>query len=304
MYDLIIVGGGPASVSAGIYAARKRIKVLLITKDWGGQMSYAPLIQNYPGLTSVTGMDLSNKFTDHLKKNEIEIKEGESIKEIKAISDVEAEVKTEKESFKAKTVIITTGRVARKLGVPGEEELFGKGITHCATCDAPLFQDRAVAVIGGANAGVSTALELAEYASKIYLMETTPKLQADELLQEKIKEIDKIEVITSAKVTEIKGDKFVSGLVYSNGTQGKFKELSVAGIFLAIGSLANSNLVKNVVELNESGEIKVDSKNMTSQPNIFAAGDVTDVSHKQIIIAAGEGAKAALNAYDYLKGLK
>ncbi len=304
MYDLIIVGGGPASVSAGIYVARKKLKALLITKDWGGQMSYAPLIQNYPGFANITGMDLVNKFTEHLKKNEIEIKENLKVEEVKVINDSELEIKVNDQRYQTKTALITTGRVARRLGVPGEEEFFGKGVSHCATCDAPLFRNRAVAVIGGANAGLGTALELAEYASKIYILETTPQLQADEFLQEKIGKIDKIEVVTSAKVVEVKGDKFVSGLVYSNGTKGKNKELPVQGIFLAIGSLANSSFVKDVVKLNEQGEIKVDSKNQTSQPNIFAAGDVTDVSHKQVVIAAGEGAKAALNAYDYLKNLE
>ncbi len=301
MYDIVIIGGGPAAVSAGIYLARKKVKALLLTKDWGGQMAYAPVIQNYPGLNDITGMDLVNKFTEHLKKNELEIKEGMKVKEVKRISDSELEIKTENESYKTKTIIVATGRKARRLNVPGEEEFFGKGISYCATCDAPLFQDRTVAVIGGANAGLGTALELANYASKIYILETTPQLQADEFLQEKIKEIDKIEAVTNVKVAEIKGDKFVTALVYSNGTGGKDKELPVQGIFLAIGSMANSSFVKDVVELNESGEIKINGRNHTSQPNIFAAGDVTDVSHKQVIIAAGEGAKAALNAYDYLK---
>ena len=304
MYDLIIIGGGPASVSAGIYAARKKIKTLLITKNWGGQMSYAPLIENYPGFISVTGADLVNKFTEHLKKNELDIKDSLNVEDIKKISDSEIEIKAGDQTYQTKTCIITTGRIARKLNVPGGKEFLGKGISHCATCDAPLFQDKIVAVVGGANAGLGTALELVEYASKVYILETTSKLQADELLQEKIKKINKVEIMTSVKIVEVKGDKFVSGLVYSNGTEGQNKELPVQGIFLAIGSVANSSFIKDMVELNEQREIKVDSKNQTSQPNIFAAGDVTDISHKQIIIAAGEGAKAALNVYDYLKKLK
>ncbi len=304
MYDIIIIGGGPAAVSAGIYAARKKVKALLLTKDWGGQMAYAPEIQNYPGLDDITGIDLVNKFTKHLKRNELEIKEEVKVKEVKQIGDSGLEVKTEGESYKTKVVIVVTGRKARRLNVPGEEEFFGKGISYCATCDAPLFQDRTVAVIGGANAGLGTALELVNYASKVYILETTPQLQADEFLQEKIKKVAKIEAIASVKVSRIKGDKFVTALVYSNGTGGKDKELPVQGIFLAIGSIANSSFVKDMVELNESGEIKINGRNQTSQPNIFAAGDVTDVSHKQVIIAAGEGAKAALNAYDYLKELK
>lgn len=298
MYDIIIIGGGPAAVTAGIYIARKKLKALLIAKDWGGQMTSAPIVQNYPGFDNISGMDLVNKFTEHLKKNEIEIKE-EEVREVGLIDNV-VEVKTKEDAYQAKILIMATGRVARKLGVPGEEEFFGRGVTYCATCDAPLFKDKKVAVVGGANSGLATAIELTAYASKIYILEAGDQLKADESLQEEIKKIDKIEVVTKAKISEIKGDKFVTGVVYSNGTAGQDKELPVEGVFLAIGSLANSTFVKNLLELNEQGEIKIDCRNKTSQPNIFAAGDTTNVSHKQIVIAAGEGCKAALNAYDYL----
>ena len=302
MYDLIIIGGGPAAVSAGIYAARKKLKTILITKGWGGQMALAPEIENYAGFESITGAELVSKFTQHLKKNELEIKEGVEIKDIKLVDNL-VEVKVNDDVYQAKVAIITTGRNPRKLGLPNEDKFIGKGISYCSTCDAPLFRDKEVAVIGGGNMGLGTALDLITYASKVYILEYSPELKADKYFQEKIKKIDKIEVITSVKVAEIKGDQFVSSLTYSNGTGGKNKELPVQGIFVAIGSDASSFLVKNVVELNKENEIKIDSRNRTSQPNIFAAGDVTDISHKQIVIAAGEGAKAALNAYDYLQNL-
>ena len=302
MYDLIIIGGGPAAVSAGIYAARKKLKTILITKGWGGQMALAPEIENYAGFESITGAELVSKFTQHLKKNELEIKEGVEIKDIKLVDNL-VEVKVNDDVYQAKVAIITTGRNPRKLGLPNEDKFIGKGISYCSTCDAPLFRDKEVAVIGGGNMGLGTALDLVTYASKVYILEYSPELKADKYFQEKIKKIDKIEVITSVKVAEIKGDQFVSSLTYSNGTGGKNKELPVQGIFVAIGSDASSFLVKNVVELNKENEIKIDSRNRTSQPNIFAAGDVTDISHKQIVIAAGEGAKAALNAYDYLQNL-
>ena len=302
MYDLIIIGGGPAAVSAGIYAARKKLKTILITKGWGGQMALAPEIENYAGFESITGAELVSKFTQHLKKNELEIKEGVEIKDIKLVDNL-VEVKANDDVYQAKVAIITTGRNPRKLGLPNEDKFIGKGISYCSTCDAPLFRDKEVAVIGGGNMGLGTALDLITYASKVYILEYSPELKADKYFQEKIKKIDKIEVITSVKVAEIKGDQFVSSLTYSNGTGGKNKELPVQGIFVAIGSDASSFLVKNVVELNKEDEIKIDSRNRTSQPNIFAAGDVTDISHKQIVIAAGEGAKAALNAYDYLQNL-
>ena len=300
MYDLIIIGGGPAAISAGIYAARKKIKTILITESWGGQMAVAPLVENYPGFESIPGMDLVTKFTNHLKKNEIEIKEGVKVKEIKN-SDSIIEVKTNSNSYESKAIIITTGRIPKKLGLSREEEFIGKGISYCAVCDAPLYKDKIVAVIGGANAGLGTALSLTAYASKIYVLEFLPKLNADEILQEKIKKSAQITLLTNVEIKEFKGNKFVNGLVYENRISGENKEIPVEGIFISIGSVSNSSLVKNMVELNEQGEIKIDSKNRTSQPNIFAAGDVTDISHKQIVIAAGEGAKAALNAYEYLQ---
>ena len=305
MYDLIIIGGGPAAVSAGIYAARKKLKTLLITKDWGGQLNSAPLIENYLGFDSISGMDLSNKFVEHLKKNEIEIKEDLRIKEIK-LEDNGKTIRTRGENgdFRAKAAIITTGRIPKKLGISNEEKFIGKGISYCATCDAPMFQDKEVIVVGGANAGLGIALELTDYASKVSILEFLPELNADEYLQEKAKNSSKINILTNVLVKEFKGDQFIEGLVYQDNISKEEKTLKVDGVFIAIGSSANFSLVKNVVELNKQGEIKIDSFNRTSQPNIFAAGDVTDVSHKQIIIAAGEGAKAALNAYDYIKKLK
>jgi len=305
MYDLIIIGGGPAAVSAGIYAARKKLKTLLIVKDWGGQLISAPWVENYPGFESISGMNLSNKLVEHLKKNEIDIKEDLRIKEIK-LEQGGRIIRTRGENgdFRAKAAIIATGRIPKKLGISNEEKFIGRGISYCATCDGPIFQDKTVAVVGGANAGLGIALELTAYASKIYILEFLPQLNADEYLQEKVKKFSKIKIITNALVKEFKGDQFVKGLVYQDNSSDKIKEIAVDGVFVAIGSNANFSLVKNVVELNKQGEIKIDSKNRTSQPNIFAAGDVTDVSHKQIVIAAGEGAKAALNAYDYIKGLE
>lgn len=301
MNDLIIIGGGPAAVSAGIYSARKKLKTLLISKGWGGQLNYAPLIENYPGIKEILGIDLVKKMTEHLKSNNLEIVENREVKGVELISDQEVRILTPDQEYMGKALIIASGRVPRKLGIPGEEKFIGKGISFCATCDAPLFQDKEVAVVGGGNAGFGIALELFDYASKIYILEATEEVCADESLQEKINKIDKIGIITKAKVSEIKGDDFVNGLIYSNGTAGKERELPVKGIFLAIGSVANSSFLKNMVELNKQGEIKIDACNKTSQPNIFAAGDVTNVSHKQVIIAAGEGAKAALNAYEYIK---
>ncbi len=305
MYDLIIIGGGPAAISAGIYAARKKLKTLLIAKNWGGQVRLSPLVENYPGFESILGMDLANKFISHLKKNNLEIKEGIEIKEIELEENNKVvRVRGEKENFKTKAIIIATGRVPNKLGISNEEKFIGKGISYCATCDAPLFRDKKVIVIGSGNAGAEIAIELTNYASEVYILARSPGLKANEYLQNKIKKSSKIKIIANALVKEFKGDKFIEGFIYQDKISSKMKEMDIQGIFIAIGSSANSSLVKNMVELNKQNEIKIDSSNRTSQPNIFAAGDVTNVSHKQIIIAAGEGAKAALNAYDYIKKLK
>ena len=300
MYDLIIVGGGPAAISAGIYAARKRLKTLLICKNWGGQVLLAPLIENYAGVESVSGAKLIERMVKQLKKNEIEIKEGLGVKEIGLVDNgLVVEVWTEDGSYCAKTLIIATGGTPRKLGLPNEEKFIGKGIVFCATCDAPLFKDKKVAIIGGGNSAVNVAIEAALYAEKVYLLARSV-LRADEILQDKIKKLDKIEIMTGAAVKEIKGEQFVSSLIYESAASGEMKEIAVEGIFVTIGFIPNSSFVENVVELNKHGEIKVDCYNTTSRPNIFAAGDVAEGEYKQIIIAAGGGAKAALSAYSYL----
>lgn len=300
MYDLIIIGGGPAAISAGIYAARKKLKTILICKNWGGQAALAPLVENYAGVEPISGAKLAERMVEQLKRNEIEIKEGLIVKKIVLVDNgLTVKVETEEGSYQGKALLIATGRTPKKMGIPGEEEFIGKGIVFCATCDAPLFKNKEVVVVGGGNSAANTALEAAVYASKVYLLARS-KIKADEILQERLKKSDKIEIITSAVVKEIKGDKFVSGLIYQDGNSEKMKEIAIEGIFVAIGSVPNSSLVKNVVELNEYGEIKIDRRNTTSQPNIFAAGDVTEGLYKQMIIAAGEGAKSTLSAYKYI----
>jgi len=303
MYDLIIIGGGPAAISAGIYAARKKLKTLLICENWGGQAALAPLVENYAGIESISGAELIVRMVKQLKKNEIEIKEGLGVKKVELMdNDLVVEAQTEDGSYQAKALIIATGQTPRKLGLPNEERFIGKGVVFCATCDAPLFKDKKVAVVGGGNSAVNTAIEVAAYASKVYLL-VRSVLRADEILQDRVKKLDKVEIITGAPIKEIKGDKFVNALVYQDNASGKEKEISVEGIFIAIGSNTNLFLVKNVIELDERGEVKVDRHNTTSRQNIFAAGDVTEELYKQIIIAAGDGARAALSAYKYISNL-
>jgi len=304
MHELIIIGGGPAAISASIYAARKKIKTVLIAKEIGGQVTRTASIENYPGFGSISGPDLVKKLFNHLESlinNEFEIKKGTEVKKIKQENSL-LEVETDDGSYQAKTVLIVTGAHPKKLSIPGEDEFSGKGVSYCSTCDAPIFKDKEVAVVGGGNAGLEASIDLSKYASKIYLFEYMDKLSGDEYLQEKVNQDSKVNVITKARIKRIKGSKFVEILVYSDN--GQNKEIQVQGIFIEIGSNPNSAFVKNMVELNELGEIKIDSKNRTSVENIFAAGDVTDISHKQIVIATGQGAKAVLNAYDYLRKMK
>ncbi len=304
MHDLIIIGGGPGAVSAGIYAARKKIKTLFLTKDWNGQINWTNYVENYPGIESITGPELMGRMKNHLEKyqsQELEIRGGAEVKEIQLIDKNLIKVKANGDEFQGKVLIISTGRSYRKLGIPGEKEFQGKGISYCPVCDAPLFQDKKVAIIGGGNAGAETAFDLTKYADKIYLIDSHPELACDKCFLDRLKKEDQVEIILNARVKEIKGDVLVESLIYQNTQTNQEKELAIQGVFVEIGTIPNSNLAKNVVELNQGGEIKINRFNQTSVENIFAAGDVTDVSDKQIVIAAGEGAKALLNAADYLE---
>lgn len=299
-YDVIIIGGGPAAVSAGIYATRKKLKTLLIAQEWGGQIMKTGTIENYPGFGSITGPELADKFAAHLKQYEIDFREGAAARQISFPDEQTIEIKTDENIYQSRSLIVATGGVPRKLNIPGEREFSGKGVAYCSVCDAPLFKNKEVAVIGGGNSGLEAALDLLKYAAKIYILEIDKDLAGDPFLQDELKKDKKIKIITNAAVREIKGDNFVNKLIYQDQQSDEVKELSLQGVFVEIGWVANSFLVKDVVKLNERDEIKIDAHNRTSRQNIFAAGDVTDVPYKQLVIAAGEGAKAALSAYNYL----
>jgi alkyl hydroperoxide reductase subunit F len=303
MYDLIIVGGGPAGVSAGIYASRKKIKTLLITDTFGGQSIVSSKIENWIGEKEISGYDLAKKLENHLKSQEgIEILENDLVIEIKKI-DNGFEIKTkEGKIFETKYILMTAGSKYRRLNVPGEKEFEGRGVFYCATCDAPLLKNKTACVIGGGNSGLESALDLVPYASLIYILEYTDKLKGDDITQEKIKSYDKIHVITSAEVIEILGQNFVSGLKYKNRITNEIKELKTDGVFVAIGMEPNSYLVKDLVKLNNRGEIIVDPKTQqTSLFGIWAAGDITDFPYKQNNIAVGNAISAVLNIYENLK---
>lgn len=309
MYDLIIIGAGPAGLSAAIYAVRQKLNLLVLAQTLGGQTIEAHLIENYLGIPGISGVALVEKFREHAKKLNTEIKEGVRVQSI-IKADRGFKIITDKGDFETKTIIVATGKRYRRLDIPGAKEFEGRGITYCATCDAPLFKSRVVAVVGAGDAGQDAVWQLTNYASKIYLLNRYSELRGDDVqMQEQIKNHQNIEIINNCYPVEIKGEKFVKGLVYQcNGPslvqldQSQKQEILIDGVFVEIGSVPTSEFLNDMVKLNEKREIVIDPRtNMSSSPGIFAAGDVTDAAHKQMIVAAGEGAKAALSAYEYLK---
>jgi len=300
MLDLVIIGAGPAGITAAVYAARKKMDLLVISKDIGGQTAWSGDIENYTGYQFVTGPELVAKFEEHMKKNNIALKENEDVIGIEKKKD-KVFVKTDKEEYEAKTVIIASGKRSMELGVPGEEEFKNKGLTYCATCDGPLFSEKDVAVIGGGNSALDAALQLIKIANHVYIINIVKELTGDPVEQDKLKNSKNVTIMNESQVTAVLGDKFVNAIKIK--TKDSEKEIPVQGIFVEIGLIPNSGFAKGVSK-NEKQEIRVDSYNRTNIPGIFAAGDVTDVPEKQIIIAAGEGAKATLGAFRYLSRLR
>lgn len=311
MHDVIIIGGGPAGTAATVYSARKKLDTLIITEDFGGQSVVSTDIENWIGETNISGVELAEKFEEHVRKYEddtVTIQEGERVTKIEKTECRDGDrpcdyiVKTnEGNEFKGKTVILGMGAHRRKLNVPGEERLNGKGVAYCATCDAPLFAGRDVAVVGGGNAGVEGAIDLLPFAEQIYILQRRDHLKADPVSVERVKSEDQIEIIYNADTTEILGEDMVEGLIYED-ENGEEQKLEVGGVFVEIGSVPNSDPVKDLVELDDYGQVKIDSKHAsTSEPGVFAAGDITDDPYKQNNISAGDAVKAALAAYNYLQ---
>jgi alkyl hydroperoxide reductase subunit F len=299
MYDLVIIGAGPAGITASVYAARKRMNFLVITKDIGGQAAWSGDVENYTGYQFITGPELAAKFEEHMRKYNIDVKENKEIISIRKINNI-IRIKTDKDDdYEARTAIIASGKRSRELGVPGEKEFKNKGLTYCATCDGPLFANKEVAVIGGGNSGLDAALQLVNIAKHVYLINIAPTLTGDEVIHEKVRNSGKVTIINDTSVTAIIGDRVVSAIKIKRKEKNTEETLFLQGIFVEIGLIPNSEFVKDI-EKNERGEIKVDPYNRTNIPGIFAAGDVTDVPEKQIIIAAGEGSKAALGVFSYL----
>ncbi len=317
-YDIIIIGADAAGLTAGIYAGRKKMNAIILTKKVGGQTFYSSNIENYPGFSSIFGVELISKMRGQVEKFGVPIEEDAEVVSVEKEGD-DFSVLANGKKYRARSVLIASGKKQRLLGVKGEEEFLGKGVSVCAICDAPFYQDKNVAVVGGGDSAMESVYDLLKYAGKIYIINHSEKFKGDEAVFEKIKENSKVQIITNGETREIKGAKFVESIVYDDlsakgaapdialrsqggrGT-GETKELKVAGVFVNIGHIPNSGFVKNLVKLNGLKEIVVDPKtNFTSVPGIFAAGDVTDIKYKQFVIAAAEGAKALLSVAEYLK---
>ena len=301
LYDVTVVGSGPAAVSAAIYAARKGLNVAMVGVKIGGQVLDTNEIENIIGTVLTTGAKFAETLEKHLKEHEIGFKEGHLVKEIKEDGKDKILVTDDGKSYKTKTVIMATGAKPRSLNIPGEAEYVGKGVHYCSTCDGPFYKGLDVAVIGGGNSGVEAALDLSGIAKSVTLIEFMPELKADKVLQEKLAEQSNIKVILNSATVKVNGNEFVESIVYKSRETDEEKTLNVEGMFVEIGLSPRSEVVKDLVETNKIGEIVINPENnSTSVAGIFAAGDVTNIRQKQIIIAMGEGAKAALGAFEYL----
>lgn len=306
MYDVIIIGGGPAAIGAAVYAARKKLKILVIALEFGGQSAVSASIENWIGDITLSGFDLAQKLETHLRaQKEIEVASPEKATRVsEAPGGFSVETESGK-SFDTKTVILATGSRRRHLGIPGEAKFEGKGVVFCSTCDAPLFPDKTVAVVGGGNAGLEAVVDLFPYAKKIYLIVRSNMLKGDQITQDEVRANPKVEILYNAESEEVLGDEFVTGLRYRDSSTGESKVIDLDAVFVEIGAVPNSELVRGLVDINPAGEVLIDHKTgATSKPGIWAAGDVTDEVYKQNNISVGDAVKAALSAYNYLLGLQ
>jgi alkyl hydroperoxide reductase subunit F len=300
VFDMLIIGGGPAGASAAIYSARKGIRTGIVAQRFGGQVLDTLSIENFISMKETEGPKLVSALEQHVKSYDVDVM---NLQRASAIIPGELiEIKLDSgASLKAKSVVIATGARWRELNVPGEQTYRNKGVAYCPHCDGPLFKGKPVAVVGGGNSGVEAAIDLAGMVSHVTLLEFDATLRADEVLQRKLRSLQNVTIITQAQTTEVIGDGVkVNGMRYTDRVSGQSKSLELEGIFVQIGLLPNTDWLKGTVALSSRGEIEIDAKGQTSIPGVFAAGDVTTVPYKQIIIAMGEGSKAALGAFDHL----
>ncbi|MCY1570193.1 alkyl hydroperoxide reductase subunit F [Staphylococcus pettenkoferi] len=299
-YDVLIVGGGPASGTAAIYTARKGLRTGIVADRIGGQVNDTATIENFVTVKETEGPQFSSALEDHINQYDVDVMKGIQAKGIEKTDDGIEVTLDNDAKLMSKTVIIATGARWRKLQIPGEDRLLNKGVAFCPHCDGPLFEGKDVAVVGGGNSGVEAAIDLAGIVKNVTLLERNPELKADNVLQERLRELPNVTIVKNAQTTEVLGEDSVTGIQYQVKETGEEHEIQLDGIFVQIGLLPNTEWLDNYVELNQGNEVMIDRKNATSVPGIFAAGDVTDDRNKQIIISMGAGANAALNAFDYI----
>jgi thioredoxin reductase (NADPH) len=298
-YDVVIVGAGPAGLTAAIYTTRRSMKTLVISKDVGGQMALTDDIENYPGFESIGGMELGQKMQEQAAKTKTEFLFSE-------VTDLQKDgdgfvVKTVDKKISARAVILAFGLTPRNLDVPGEAELTGKGVTYCATCDGPLYKDKNVAVVGGGNSALDAAEYMSRICKQVYLIHRRDTFRGEQVLVDQVKAAKNIEIIYNANTTAIKGKDRVEGLSYET-LDGKKEDIEVDGVFIEIGHVAKTDWLQPLIEVTDRHEIKITKDCQTNVPGVFAAGDISDITYKQAVISAGEGSKAGLQAYRYLQG--
>ncbi len=302
-YDLAIIGGGPAGVAAGVYASRKQLNTVFITDEWGGQSTVSDGIQNWIGTITIPGTQLAQSLKMHLKEYAgtiVNIREKERVELVSKI-DGGFSVKTNIGEYQTRTILIATGSTRRKLTIPGAEEFDNKGVTYCASCDGPLFAGKDVVVIGGGNAGFETAAQLLAYCNSVTMLNRSADFKADPVTVQKVLSHPNMKVVMNATPLQIKGDKFVTGIVYEDTTTKTSTEIKAEGIFVEIGLIPSTDYVRNVVPLNAYGQIIIDPRNQETQtPGIWAAGDCTDTLYHQNNIAAGDGVRALEDIYMHL----
>lgn len=299
--DLVIVGGAAAAQSAAIYGYRSGMDVLVIADAYGGQINNTDIVENYLGIKSVSGPELADRFTEHMREYSVDEEKGNKVTNIEKEEEVFNVELENGDSFKAYSVIVATGGRRRKLNAPGEEEFANKGVGYCAVCDGPLYQGEEVAVVGGGYAGTEAAVYLSDVAEKVYLLSRSGNLTGEQITIDELKNTENIEVLRGASTKKFYGDNLLEGVEYE--MDGETHKLEVPGAFIEIGTIPNSD-ISNLYETTESGHIKVDENRATTEEGLYAAGDVTDKGAQQLVVSAGQGCQAALKASEYVKRMK
>ncbi len=300
LYDAIIIGAGPAGMTAGIYAARREMSALIIGKEPGGQMMFASEIENYPGFKSINNYELISKMQEHATALGMEMK-NKKVEKIEKNENGNFKLITNNNVFYSKTVIIAIGLSPKRLEIPGEKKFAGKGVTYCANCDAPFYKNKDVVVVGGGNSALDAAEYLSKIANKVYLVHRREEFRAFESLIEGVKDKNNIQLVKNSEIKQIEGGETVKQVKVYNKQQDKESEIEAQGVFIEIGRIATTDLVEKFVERNEKSQIKINEKCETTTPGMYAAGDVTTTPFKQITVACGQGTIATLAAYQYVQ---